>query len=160
MDNIKSTIRAIKELNDESIVLMEKLSTSTNIPELCKFYKELTEGLELIDDLVKALKEIENELSTKILPDLFEATGVDSIKVHNRQFILTGRLFANMPMDMQAKGLPWLREVGYGAIIKEGVNSSTLSSAMKEYIEQNGKMPPEDCMTTFIKKGISVRKAR
>lgn len=160
METIKSTIKSLKELSQEAIIKMEQLKDTTNIPELCKFYKDLTEGLELVEALVKSLKEIEGEISTKTLPDLLEATGVDSIKVHNRQFILTGRLLANMPLHMQEKGFKWLKEVGYGSIIKEGVNASTLSAAMKEYTENNGKLPPEDTMKIFIKKGVSVRKVR
>lgn len=160
METIKPTIKSLKDTSQEAIIEMEKLKNTTNIPELCKFYKELSEGIEVLESLMKSLSEIKEELSNKTLPDLFEATGVDSIKVHNRQFILTGRLFANMPLHMQEKGLDWLRKEGYSAIIKEGVNASTLSSAMKEYNNDTGKLPPEDAMTIFIKKGISVRKTK
>lgn len=160
MDNLKPTIKALKDMSNEAIVEMEKMKVSTNIPEMCKFYKELTEGIELIDTLVKSLKEIEDELSAKTLPDLLEATGVDSIKVHNRQFVLTGRLFANMTQEMQPKGIPWVKSIGYGAIIKEGVNSSTLTTAIKEWMDHTGMVPPEEAVRIFIKKGISVRKVK
>lgn len=160
MDNLKPTVKTLKDMSNEAIVEMEKMKVSTNIPEMCKFYKELTEGLELIDTLVKSLKEIEDELSTKLLPDLLEATGVDSIKVHNRLFVLTGRLHANMTQEMQPVGIPWIKSVGYGAIVKEGVNQSTLSAAVKEWMEKTGEVPPENAVKIFIKKGISVRKVK
>lgn len=157
MEKLRPAIKAMKDLSIEVTIEMERLKPSVHLPELCKMHKELHEALEIIEDLVKGLKALEEELSQETLPDLFEALKVDSIKAHSRTFVLGVTPYFNLAQNEYEQGLPWLREQGYGGIIKEGVNQQSLTSAMKAYTEEHGMFPPEFIKRHFKRK-ISIRK--
>lgn len=157
METVRPAIKAMKELSTEVTIEIEKLKPSINLPELCKMHKELHEALELIEDLVKGIKALEQELSEEILPDLFESLKVDSIKAHNRVFVLNATPYFSLAQNEYERGLPWLKDQGYGPVVKEGVNAQTLTAAMKAYMEEKGEYPP-DFIKHYTKRKISIRK--
>lgn len=159
MENAKEAIKLLKALVDDTVVQIEKLRVSTNITEVCKFYRDLHEVSSLIETYLDIMKSTRTEFSERILPDLFENLGVDSIKAHNRNFVLNSRAYFSIPKDKQQEGHKWLKEKGYEMLIKEDVNAQTLSAAMNEYVEIKGEYPPEEVMSKYIKKYISLKKA-
>jgi hypothetical protein len=90
---------------------------------------------------------------------VLEELGLDSVKTEGHTFTLGSQLHASIPNHKMKEGLAWLRENSLGDIIKEGVNPKTLSSALKDLIEEKGVTPPEDAITMHIKKVTSVRKS-
>lgn len=158
MEDLKHAIKLLRESTQDVMVAGESLKRTTNIPEICAFYKNVYEQLELLEELVGVIKSIKEEYSKKVIPNLFEAMQVDSIKTSGRSFIRMPEFRASIPQDKMEKGLEWLRNEGYGMIIKEGVNAQTLASAMREWIKEKGKLPPEDVMSIHTDHYISMRK--
>lgn len=160
MDTIKPAIKAIKELSEEATVELEKFKRSKNLPELCRLFKELKESIELIEELTKTISSVKEELSTTILPSLFEDNEVDELKTSNRKFSYGAKLYTSIKAGMHEKAHEFLRKIGYEAAIKEGIHPQTLNTCIREYNAQNGTLPPDDIFHTFIKKEVSVRKVR
>lgn len=158
MEDAKEAIKLLKKVAEEAVSQLEKLRVSTNLVEVCKIYKELSDALELIEAYTKILNSVYSDISEQILPKLFEGLDVDSIKAHNRQFILNNRTFFSIPQEKQSEGYKWLKEHGYGMLVKDSVNAQTLSAAMNEYVDEKGEYPPEEAMTKYSKKYISIRK--
>lgn len=71
----------------------------------------------------------------------------------------TIRLFASVMPGKQEDAFAWLRENEYGSLIKETLNSSSLSAAVKEMME-NGLEPPEEIFRSHMKDGISITKGK
>lgn len=160
MESIKPAIKSLKDFSTEATIELEKFKTSTNIPELCRLYKEIKESLEVVEELVKTVTAVKEELSTRVLADLFESSQLDSIKTANRSFTYKGELHASMKPGKEDQCKEWIRSKGYSPIIKEGVHPSTLSTCMREFVDKTGEMPPDDLFNTFIKKSVSIRKVR
>lgn len=158
MEEIKTAVKALSKAANALLDQAEKHKQSTNVPEICAFYKTVYESIEPIEKLLEVFKNIKTEYSKQVMPALFQSLNVDSINTSGRQFILNPEFHASMPQNKQEKGMAWLREKGYDMLIKEGVNAQTLTGAMKEYIQEKGELPPEDVMTLHIGHYISMRK--
>jgi hypothetical protein len=92
------------------------------------------------------------------MPDLFESNELDNITIANRVFIRGSRLYANIPEDKRLEAIKWLKDNGYAMLVKEGVNSNSLSAAMKEHVADKGEYPPEDIIKIHMGAQISMRK--
>lgn len=159
MESTKEALKKLKQLAEEITTEREKLHTSTNIVDVCKFYRDVRDIHELIDSMNKIIGDVKSEFSEIILPDLMEALQVDSINMHGRTFSLTAKPYFSIPVAKQAEGFKWLKEHGFNSLIQEGVNPQSLTSALNGYIEEKGEMPPEEAISNYIKKSISVRKS-
>lgn len=158
MEELKHALKLLQECLTDLVVEGEKLKITDNIPEICKYYRQVYEVVDVIDAQLKIAQEIKTEFSKKVMPPLFEAKEVSSISSAGRQFILNPEIRVSIPQDKLARGVAWLRENGYGMIVKEGVNAQTLTAAIREYIQDKGQMPPEDAMTVHMGHYISMRK--
>ena len=158
MQELKTTIKELRKALNEVIIEAEKQKMSTNIVEICSFYKTIYEEFSLLDELNTLLKGVKTEFAKDIIPKLFEANQVDSIVTANRQFILNSEFHASIPADNQPEAFKWLMDNDYGMLIKAGVNSQSLSSAMKEYVKDKGELPPKEIMNIHIGSKISMRK--
>lgn len=158
MASLNDVVRELTAVLTNLVPESERVKKSGNIVEAGQFYKMLYESYKSLDELTSLLCAMKDEFSKTICPDLFEANGVRSISIGGKKLTLSAKVRANMPYEKLSTGINWLRDNGYGDIIKEGVNANTLSSAMSAYIEEKNEMPPENAMTIYIEKTISVRK--
>lgn len=92
-----------------------------------------------------------------------EDTQTTTSKDTGHRMSRTARVFASIITDPTGKMLErayaWLRENNLGPLIKETVNSSSLSAAAKELIE-NGRELPDDIFTTHTKDGVSITRKK
>lgn len=156
------TIKALEDVIDDlektitdTVLCANDISTNNanDVPTLLRFFKKLKENNDKLEALFKISNETERKLSYEIIPTAFENAGMDSIKLAGRNFILGVRLDASIKLDDREKGYKWLKENGLGALIQPNVNSKTLSSAIKNFIEEKGILPPEES-------GIKLNKQR
>lgn len=160
MEQLKTALKVLQAACSEAVVEGERLKQTINIPEICAFYKSIYNDLDALEGLTGIIRSIKEEYSKKVIPTLLEAQDVTSIKTAGKHFILMPEFRANMSQEQQEKGLAWLREKGYGGLIKEGINASTLSAAIKEYVTDKGELPPEDIMSIHMGHYVSMRKAK
>ena len=71
----------------------------------------------------------------------------------------TARVFASILPGLTDNAFKWLRDNNYGSLIKETVNSSSLSGAAKELLA-NGKELPDDTFRTHTKDGVSITRKK
>lgn len=154
---IKEAIAALAEAVPNVMSRYEQVKD--NLPELLTFYRQLRGVNSQIDQLTKVLSQIEQELSYKLIPEQMETLKVDSLKTGGYTYSLNVRTNANIPTINRENGMKWLRDNGFSALITENVNAKTLSSAINNYIQEHGLVPPEDAITIFQQKYISVRKS-
>jgi len=151
------TIKILSQAVERTVLYFDKID-STNLPELLDAFRLLRENEEQLSTLHDALKQIKDKLSHETIPDIFESMGIDSIKAKGRNFILGTSFYASIPIDKREAGFQWLKDNRLGELITPTVNAKSLSSAVKAYIEASGQQPPEEAMSTHIKRNISVRK--
>lgn len=160
MEELKTALKSMHIACESAVIKAEALKATTNIPEICAFYRDIYESLSSFEELESILKGIKEEYSKRVIPTLFEAQDVDNIKTAGKLFVLNPEFRASMSQEKLEKGLAWLREKGYGMLIKEGVNAQTLTAAVKEYVKEKGELPPEDVMSIHMGHYISMRKAK
>lgn len=159
MSDLKTALTELNKAIQKEIAKFSELEHSENIIEVCKAFMELDKAIEDVELYKKELNNIYEKFSSTIIPELLENQGLgDSVKVFGRTFSINTRAFFSIPQNKQEKGFPWLESNGLGDLIKKNVNGNSLSSALTELVKEKGIMPPEDCVSTHIKKYISIRK--
>lgn len=114
-----------------------------------------------IRDLEEAVSEIKQRLAYAkevSMPARMDDEECKTFNTEDFRVTRTARFFASIAGDQDA-AYAWLRENGYDALIKETVNSSALSGAAKEMLEQGLELP-DDLFKTTSKDGISITKKR
>jgi hypothetical protein len=157
----KVTLRdAIKVLDDALlgvVLYFEKLDPS-NIPELVVAYRQLQENEKKLEESFDVLKGLRIKTSYKTIPESFESAGFDTVTVKGYTYNVAVRTDASIIKENTDNAHGWLKDNGYSAIIIPNVNSKTLSSAMKGYIEEKGLNPPDDKIKIHRQPYTSVRK--
>lgn len=155
---LKDATKVLAQAANHTINYFDELDKN-NIAQLVESFRYLKSATDAIEQLLKSLNLLQEELSSDIIPTAMENVQLDSVKSKGYTYSLSVRTFASIPLDKQDKGYAWLKEVGGDAIIKPTVNAKTLSSFIVGYIEEHGKKPPEDAVSLHQKKYISIRKS-
>lgn len=117
--------------------------SDAEIPEdtikLAKIYVELKEQCAEIDRDLKKHKAKAAELEESLYAKL-EADEVQSIAVKGKMLFRRIDTYASVDREMETAAFVWLRENGYGHLIREIANARSLTSAIKEYIEEGGSL--------------------
>ena len=152
---LKEASKQLDKAVTDTVLYFEHLD-KTDIPTLCKSYKLLHDNIKTLETVCEILSKLGTKLSHEIIPAAIESNGFDSVTVGGFVYSIGVRTFASLPD--QDKGFEWLRNNGYEMLIKENVNSRTLSGAMKEYVEEKGLNPPEDIVKIHRQQYTSIRK--
>lgn len=122
--------------------------------------------LTAFDDQVKALEDAHKALAGRVsyakevtMPERMDAEECSTFNTESNRITRTSRVFASILGPMQEAAFAWLRKNNYDALIKETVNSSSLSAAAKELITL-GKELPEDMFATHVKDGVSITRKK
>lgn len=122
------------------------------------------DGLSTLDKSVASLEKALADVKSKLafakevsMPNRMDAEAVKTFNTENFRVTRTARVFASITSEQIEQAYDWLRENGYGALIKETVNSSSLSAAAKEMM-QEGEELPEELFKVHMKDGISITK--
>jgi hypothetical protein len=85
-----------------------------------------------------------------------EAVGIESFKTSMGSFYTRSDFYAGISAENRQLMFAWLRDNDLGSLIKETVNSRTLSAAIKEVMAEGESIPNE--IKVSIKKRIGIRK--
>lgn len=112
------------------------------------------------ENAIKSLKSRVSYAKEVSMPARMDGEQVKTYNTDNFRVTRTARLFASiLSKDKTEDAYQWLRDNDLEALIKETVNSSALSAAAKEQIE-NGKELPDDLFKVHMKDGISITKKK
>lgn len=145
-------VKSVTDEHDGSNVQQGKLE------DACRVYFYASEHYEELDKVRKKIGAQLDHMSREVIPGVMEERGVRNITLDDvqRQFSKSVRVSASMVNKDAA--LDWLHENGFGDLIQPTVNSSSLSSFAKQYVEDNQKDLP-DCFKMSAMTVTSVRKS-
>ena len=110
------------------------------------------------------MKNINLEME-EIEAELVEAMLREEMQSFNRagqMFYLRNSVKASARAGKQAELYQYLKDNGFGALVKETVNANTLSGWVKEQMEENDDELPEDLaefINLYEKTAVGIRKA-
>ena len=136
--------------------LKQRLENSRDLPDLLNTFAELREHRDELREYEKAVNAVYDKYSSEIIPERFDETGTTSHTSRDKRFTVSTRTYASIVKDAKAKAYDWLRNNGYGSIIKPTVNASELSSLVKSMLTEEGVQPPNELVNVHLKRGISV----
>lgn len=132
--------------------------------KITDYAREYAEARKIKEEAEKVLAEAKESMLAAEAA-LFSAMvddEIDSISYGGKTYRPQIKTYYSCPADKKQELFIALREDGLGDIIKEDVNANTLSSAMREVVEQNGGEVPEeyaDLVNVYDKQTIVARKA-
>lgn len=104
------------------------------IVELAEKFAELKKKSEAQSDILKAINTEWSECEMELLEAMAEE-GVKSLKTEFGTFSLTVTNYLSVNAAATETFYPYLKESGNGALLKEAVNSRTLTAFLKEHLE-------------------------
>lgn len=127
---------------------------------------KLADELKQLRDVKKEaelnVKEINAEIKKKEtqLIELMINEEIGSFKRGDHQFFINSRIFASVKAGQKKKLIEWLKKSPYSVMVKEDINSQTLSALIRE-LDENGDLPEElsNYVNVFEKQSINIRKA-
>ncbi len=136
---------------------MSTEDTSVNIA-LARRLVELDSELDSVSERVDALKEERAGIEAQLI-EQYAMAGVQSMRVDGKSVYLRHDTYAKI-LDKD-KLIPVLRRTKHGDIVKETVNSNTLSALVREIFDGQHKVPKawDGVLTVSDKFSIRVVKA-
>jgi hypothetical protein len=128
---------------------------------------ELANRLITIRDEKEALSEREKELNKleeeteRQLFELMISEDLEKFTYAGRTFRPEVKTYASIRAECKEEAFAWLKENGYGDLVKEQVNAQSLTSLYKE-LDENGELPEEfaQLLNVYQKQKIAVRRGR
>lgn len=123
--------------------------------------KALRGRKEELEDALKACN-AEIDAAEEALAEIMAQSDTPSFRHAGNMFVLTSRVRASAARGHKDELFDALRSEGYGEMITETVNANTLSSFVKEQMEENGDRVPgwlDGLVNVFTQTAINVRKA-
>jgi len=159
----KKLTEVLPDLEDavsETSLYLESLDKS-DLPLTLRAFGQLQGAKNRLEASYEMIKKMYDNLSYEVIPDLFEANGCASFKSDDgKNFVMNVRLDASIPREKRDAGFEWVRNVAKAPeLIQEQVNPRSLSSVVKQMLEENGTLPPDDAVTVSQKRYMSIRKA-
>ncbi len=124
--------------------------------------KDLLYTKSMIDELEEKLKALKSDFKSdeERVFAMMEANNMQSVNVDGFNVHQKIDTYARLNKDFENEAKDWIRAEGYENLIKETVNSRSLTSAIKERIEDDGiDSIPTDLILISTVNRIGIRKA-
>ena len=134
-----------------------KLVDDGDIPTIVKHFAALRTEYRALKDKIEKLEMEVNDLSYNLIPTMFDAQQVKTIKIDDvGRVTVNQRWVASMP-DKQA-GMEWLRSTGNDGLIISTVNAQTLAAFAKQRA-LDGQPLPDGVFTVGVAPFVSITKS-
>lgn len=144
-DRMSNAARALSEIDAQIAALVADIK-KLPIEEAFIQYHHLKSAYERIDNVRKAMGEKVDDLKNRALPEMLTDKKINTISVEiepGLSYRFSKSLRWSCSMTDKIAGPQWLRDNGHEGLITETVNSSSLSSFAKQYIQEQGMDLPE-----------------
>lgn len=121
--------------------------------------KELKDKKQNLEAKTKEINQKIEEVNKKLL-DIMEEREIDNFTKDGTMFCITQKIRSYCKPDRKLELYKTLKEKGYGSLIYETVNANSLSSFVKEQIEENDdKLPSwlEELVNVYEQPRVNVR---
>ena len=117
-----------------------------SIDALCTLYMVLVDLKTDLTEVRGRVQETVESFKSKRILDKLDAMGVDKVAVPTLRRSFYPKLHHSASMPDRKAGMEWLRENGGASLITETVHHQTLTSFVREMIEEQGMEPPPEIM--------------
>lgn len=116
-----------------------------SVVEIVKIQKELGDIVSCAEEVKTAVQKLYDFTRYTRVPEIMEENEVESLQVEGvGKVYLTSDMNVSVKSGMKEDAMDWLVENGFGDIISETVNSSTLKAVIKKEVIGKGKEAPEN----------------
>lgn len=121
---------------------------------------EVRERAEELDKQLKETNKLKEELEQQLI-EMMMLDDVDKFVYAGKTFFPSVRLWASLKAETKEEAIEWLKSSGFADLVKEQVNTQSLSSLVKE-LKENDEMPEEfeQFLNVTEKISLNVRKGR
>lgn len=128
--------------------------------QLADRMKELKEQKKHLEDTLKEVNGAIEETNEKMV-QIMTQQEIQNFNRAGQLFYLSTRTFASPAAGQQEALCSWLKENGYGDLVKETVYSQTLSAFIKELLEEDDELPEElqELINVYEKTTVGMKKA-
>lgn len=140
------------------------MADTNKLLELVDLYKELLDKKEELADQTKAnnkeIETIKNELTQMMIEEECASVSRNGFKYSLQEKVIYSKRSEEDLAQNETSFFDFLRDEGMGDIIKETVDSRTLSSTIKSMVEEVGELPEHfnAYINTYETMDISKRK--
>jgi len=104
----------------------------------------MKERIDYKKEQLKELNKAYDKMRLEEIPNLMDDEGIEKVSVEGvGTLYLTSDVYASIPAPSRDGAFEWLRDHGYGDLVKETVNSSTLKAFVKGVFERGENLPEE-----------------
>lgn len=148
---------AISQLEEDA----ENPEFRKSVGDVVDLYKRVKDASDAIEEFSKRARKKRDLLKNVVLPSMFETEDTTSITRGGYRFTVSYNLRAGIKPNEAGKepAFQWLRDHGYGDIVIETVNASTLSATAKAMADE-GEELDDELFSTYIAPTTSVTKAK
>lgn len=152
---------ANRQLELPGTIIDPKMFDGEESVQLVDQAKRLVEVHRRKQKLVAQLEEVQQQynLEEELLLKIMERDGVDSMRLGSSAVSSRTTTYVSVNKYNEKAAHKWLAEQGYDSLIKETVNSRTLTGAYKEMLEHDIEMP-SDLFNINPKQRVAITKAR
>lgn len=123
----------------------------------CRRMVEVRQVLDTFKAAATAAEKVHNLLRINKIPDLMDEEGISTVTYDGLgRVTLTSDLRARIPAPQRDKAYEWLEENGFGDLIVDTINPSTLKAFCKRQIK-DGNSPPDELfsITPFSRASVT-----
>ena len=142
----------INRAHRDTLALIEK----ADVPTVVRHFAALRTEYRALKDKIEKLELEVNDLSYNLIPTLFDAQQVKTIKIDGVGRVTVNQRWVASMKDKEA-GMNWLRSTGNNGLIIETVNAQTLAAFAKTQALE-GKPLPEETFEVGVAPYTSVTK--
>lgn len=107
----------------------------------------------------KPLMKIFERYQKEVIPHIFDVENVPNVNLAEGFRVgVSNPFYASIKKDMKTAAYAWMRDNGLADLIQSTVNSSSLSSALKEKLEEHNIEAPDNIFTAAYVPGATVTK--
>lgn len=153
---------ATQTLTHDVKIVEEEVSNikKAKLTDALRFYKTLKDEYEALDEQRKKIGEMLEGLSRNSIPDMMAEEDVRTVTLDDVGYRFTVSQRVSCSMVDKDGAIDWLKANDQGAIVIETVNSGTLASFAKSYVEDKGADLPVEFFKMSTMAFTSVTKAR
>ena len=120
-------------------------TAALTLTEAANLQKRLKNLLEITGGVKTKLQEMYDFMRYTRLPDIMDQNDIESMKIEGVGAVyLTSDMNVSTRAGKKEEAIDWLVQNGFGDIVQETVNASTLKAVIKKEVINKGQEPPED----------------
>lgn len=123
---------------------MAQLDKASSYKQLAEAMRDLDVRIKSVGDELSALKKAKELIQDGILPAKMNEEGLETVNLKGiGRLSVRGELRVSAAAGAKEQLMKWLEENGYGAMVQDTVNSSTLKAFIAECIREGRDYPDE-----------------